>query len=366
MTKQVYNDNKFLSWLTLALIGASLWIFGSYLHYLLVAAVLALATSHIYSGLTSVIGGDDHGSLRFRSRETITATVLTLLFLLLIFTPLVYFVSMTYKQIGGLDLEVIRETAIEAIERLSDLLGRFDIFDEPLARLREEGLSFVTGPAAEMMIGGATGLIAGVGSLLGQITWILVFYFLFNLYGMKILRFIGELLPMSYEHEHFLYRECTGTVSVVFYGTLFNMVAQGLSFGLLMVFIGDYDAVYLGILSGFCSVIPLVGAALVYIPVVVLELLDGNYLNIAIILLFAWVVMGFFIDNVLKIIFIGMLKKRLGFEYTMNEILILMAILAGIASFGFWGLVIGPSVLALTLAAASLYSRSIDRPVEQE
>jgi predicted PurR-regulated permease PerM len=44
----------------------------------------------------------------------------------------------------------------------------------------------------------------------------------------------------------------------------------------------------------------------------------------------------------------------------MNEILILLAILAGIASVGFWGLIIGPSVLALTLAAANLYSMGND------
>ncbi len=69
--------------------------------------------------------------------------------------------------------------------------------------------------------------------------------------------------------------------------------------------------------------------------------------------------MGFFIDNILRLVVIGSLKKVFGFEYTMNEILILLAILAGIASFGFWGMIIGPSVLALTFAAANLYSSGL-------
>ncbi len=163
---------------------------------------------------------------------------------------------------------------------------------------------------------------------------------------------------MSYEHESDLYNECSGTVAVVFYGTLFNMVAQGFAFGFLMIFIGDYDAFYLGVLSGFCSVIPIVGAALIYVPIIGLELVAGNFVNCVIILLFAWFVMGFFIDNILRLIFIGYLKKMFGFKYKMNEILILLAILAGIAAFGFWGLIIGPSVLALTLATANLYSNS--------
>ena len=112
-------------------------------------------------------------------------------------------------------------------------------------------------------------------------------------------------------------------------------------------------------LAGFCSVIPIVGSALVYIPVVALELLGGNYISAIVILLFAWVVMGFIIDNILRLFFIGFLKKILGFEYTMNEILVLLAILAGISTFGFWGIIIGPSVLALALASANLYSKHL-------
>ncbi len=188
----------------------------------------------------------------------------------------------------------------------------------------------------------------------------MVFYFLLNAYSSKILQFLAELTPISYAHQTYLYRECTGTVAVVFYGTLFNMVAQGLAFGLLMIFVGDYNPFYLGVLAGFCSVIPIVGAALVYVPVVALELFSGNWVNALIILAFAWVVMGFFIDNILRMFFISFLKKIFGFEYRMNEILILLAILAGIASVGFWGLIIGPSVLALTLAAANLYSKGRD------
>ncbi len=54
MTTHVDNK-KFLTWLTLALILASLWIFKSYLQYILVAAVLALATSHLFKGITGIL-----------------------------------------------------------------------------------------------------------------------------------------------------------------------------------------------------------------------------------------------------------------------------------------------------------------------
>jgi len=356
MQKLQLNDRNFLAWLTLAMIIASLWIFKSYLHYLLVAAVLALSTSHVFIALVNVFTRSKNNGLLKRNSNGIAAFILTCFFLLMIFGPMLYFVSMTYEQVSGLDLDYIRHTLIDMVDNIADFLAKFSFFQEPLDRLKKEGLAFVSGPAIDVALNGFKGFVTGAGSLFGQIIWILIFYFLFNAYGKKILMFLATLAPMTYEHEKYLYKECAGTVAVVFYGTLFNMIAQGLSFGLLMVFIGGYDAVYLGILSGFCSVIPIVGAALIYIPVIAIELLAGDFVSAIVILFFAWVFMGFFVDNILRLIFIGFLKKIFGFEYTMNEILILLAILAGIASFGIWGLIIGPSVLALTFAAANLYS----------
>ena len=40
------GERGFLAWFTLGLICFSLWIFRDYLHYILVAGVLAMATSH--------------------------------------------------------------------------------------------------------------------------------------------------------------------------------------------------------------------------------------------------------------------------------------------------------------------------------
>ncbi len=360
MIEKRADDTKFLAWLTIGMIFASLFIFKSFLHYMLVAAVLALATSHVSSASMNLLSRTKETSFLNKNKKGITALLLTSFFLFMIFTPMLYFISMMYEQASNLDLPQIKQTLTEIVDKTIDILSKIAFLQEPLAKIKAQGISFISGPAVDAVLGGAKGFVMGAGSLIGQITWILLFYFLFNIYGQQILQFLARLIPMSQEHERYLYSESTGTVAVVFYGTLFNMVAQGFSFGLLMLFIGDYNALDLGVLAGFCSVIPIVGAALIYVPIVGLELLEGNFINCIVILLFSWIFMGVFVDNVLRMIFIGYLKKMFGFQYTMNEILILLAILAGIAAFGFWGLIIGPSVLALTLAAANLYSSSED------
>jgi predicted PurR-regulated permease PerM len=368
--KQKLDDSQFLALFTLLLICATLWIFSSYLHYILVAAVLALATSKVFIALIQFMEARWGSGWLGRNKHLIASTLLTCFFLLLIFGPLLYFVSVTIGQANNLDLAQIKQTALQMIDMTINFLDRIPLLQEPLSRLKNEGVSLITGPALEVGFNWLRSGVSGVGSLFIQIVWIMVFYFLFNLYGKSILMFLSSLMPLNDEDAEYMYHECTGTVSVVFYGTLFNMIAQGIAFGLLMAFIGGYNAGYLGVVAGFCSVIPIVGSALVYVPVIALELLAGNYFNAVVILVFAWVVMGFLIDNILRLFFIRFLKKMLGFNYRMNEILTLLAILAGLATFGFWGLIIGPSVLALTLAAANLYSShnkgSLAKPEEKE
>jgi predicted PurR-regulated permease PerM len=359
MPKQADEGVRFLSYLTLFLLAASLYIFSSYLHYILVAAVLALCTSHGLTSLVQFFNRPAWPSFARKNSKFISATILTLFFLCLIFAPLVYFVSETYSQMSGVDIDHVKDVTMQMVEKVVSLTDSIPVVHNFLDSLKTEGFSALKGVSMEALYKTVNGVASGAGGLVVQIVWILIFYFLFNLYGKQILAFAARVMPTSFEHEQYLYRECTGTVAVVFYGTLFNMLAQGLTFGILMIFIGDYNSFYLGVLAGFCSVIPIIGAALVYIPIIALELVAGNYMNVLIILIVVWGVMGFFIDNILRIIFITYLKKIFGFEYTMNEILILLSILAGIASFGFWGLIIGPSVIALSLAAANLYSSQI-------
>lgn len=359
MNNEADEGIRFLSYLTLFLVAASLYIFSSYLHYILVAAVLSLCTSHGYIALDTYFKRSIFPLFIQKKSSFISSIILTLFFLCLIFAPLVYFLSQTYAQMSSMDIDHIKSVTMQLVTKLVAFSDSIPVLHNFLESLKNEGFSALKGVSVEAAYKTINGVASGAGGLVVQISWIMIFYFLFNLNGRKILAFAARVMPTSFEHEQYLYRECTGTVAVVFYGTLFNMLAQGLTFGLLMVFIGDYNAFYLGVLAGFCSVIPLIGAALVYIPVVALELVAGNYINVIIILIVVWGFMGFFIDNILRLIFIAYLKKIFGFEYTMNEILILLSILAGIASFGFWGLIIGPSVIALTLAAANLYSSQI-------
>lgn len=355
------NNGYFIAALTLAMITASIYLFSPFLKYILVAAVLSLSTSHIYgAALNAIETSMIMPAWIKKSRRTLVAVLFALFFLMMLFFPLIYFLAVTFDQVAALNIAEVKETAIQLWTRLVAFTRHIPFFDELFQRLKSEGTSLINGASIEAVLRGGENMVSGVSGLIVQIGWILIFYILFNIYGNTILHFLATLMPTSSQHERYLYTECSGTVAVVFYGSIFNMAAQGLAFGVLMALIGGYDSLYLGVLAGFCSIVPLIGAALVYIPVMALELLDGNYIHAIIIFAFALGVMGFFIDNILRLFFIAHLKRIFGFQYTMNEILILLSILAGLATLGFWGLIIGPSVVALTLASANICRDLVD------
>ncbi len=345
----------FIAMLTITLIAISCYVFLPFLMYIIVGASLALATSH---GFNAALKGFDKLSLPCwlkSGRRVLVSVVFTSLFLIVIFIPLIYFITVTFNQVTRLDINKVKDTITSIWLKLLEIVDRVPFLQSLYEKLKTEGTSMISGDHIETLIRGGENMISGAGGLILQVSWILFFYFLCNLYGHKILHFIATLMPTGKRQEQYLYTECTGTVAVVFYGTLFNMAAQGIAFGLLMAIVGEYDSFYLGALAGFCSIVPIIGAAIVYIPVVCLEILAGNYIHAIVILIFAWACMGFVIDNILRMIFIGYLKKKFRFQYTMNEILILLSILAGIATFGFWGLVLGPTIIALAIASANLY-----------
>jgi predicted PurR-regulated permease PerM len=140
------------------------------------------------------------------------------------------------------------------------------------------------------------------------------------------------------------------------------MFTQGLAFGLFIAFFDGYNALLLGFLAGITSVIPILGTALVWVPIALGEYLAGNTLNAIIIAVYSWAMMAFFIDNVVKLVILNFINRSMsGGEVRTHEFIIFFAIVGGLASFGFWGFVIGPALVAFAITTFKTL-RKLSRP----
>lgn len=335
------------------------WLFADYLKYILVALLLAVSSAGINEKLQQTFTG----ILSMHKSSWFSASLLSLGFLSFFFVPLIYFITHTAMNLPQLDYALIMEkfkAFKHYLSNLPDTLAFLQPFiDSVVLKAGEVAAQSLDLDSAKALASKITSVAGAMGNVVSEILWILLFYFIFNLYGRQLYTAVMRLLPLVKSSKRILYTEFSSTIAVVVYGSGFNMVLQGFAFGILMLFIPGYDALYLGVMAGILSIVPIVGSALVYLPVIGMELFEGHYINAAVIFLYSWVVMGIIIDNVLKILFIGRIKRTMGLHYSMGEMMVLFSMMAGISAFGFWGIIIGPAVVSLGIASLDVYRETI-------
>jgi predicted PurR-regulated permease PerM len=96
------------------------------------------------------------------------------------------------------------------------------------------------------------------------------------------------------------------------------------------------------------SVIPIIGTALVWVPLAVNEYLHGNVIHALIISLYSYAMMAVFIDNIIKLVILNFINRKVGKNrHRINDFIIFFAVVGGLATFGFWGFILGPAIVAL-------------------
>jgi predicted PurR-regulated permease PerM len=149
------------------------------------------------------------------------------------------------------------------------------------------------------------------------------------------------------------------TTAVVFYSLGGVMLAQGLAFGIFIAFFEGYNPFMLGFMTAISAVIPVVGTALIWVPVALHEYFEGNIMNALLITFYSWAMMAFFIDNIVKLLILNFVNRKLSDgKSRINDFMIFFAIVGGLATFGFWGFIIGPAIVAFTLTTLRMLRKT--------
>ena len=333
---------------SLFLIG---FIFQNYLMSIAVSLILAIATRPLYCLLSR--------KMHFVNKRVYISTFLTLLLFLFVFLPLIYFATVSYEFVSKLSTEETLEHSRNILIYLQTLPAPFDFFQNTLnAILSEFNVSSIDLVFVKSFLNKAALFFWKINAIVYEFFLILFFYFLFNLYGFTLFMFISRFLPMIKRFKRRLHEELSSTIASVFFGTLFSMSAQGVVFGLFLHFFTDYDAFYLAMATGFLTAIPVVGTYLVAIVLAMIELVNQNYSFAIVIMLFALIVLSGLIDNVLRLIFMRYFSKKFSLRYSLSELSILLAMIAGIGVFGAWGIIIAPAILSLCIAILDISKKS--------
>jgi predicted PurR-regulated permease PerM len=175
---------------------------------------------------------------------------------------------------------------------------------------------------------------------------ILTVYYIFR-DGTRIKDYIGELLPFPAKQQELMINKFREMANAVVVGNGLNGIMQGVLGGFGFSLFGLGTPVLWGTVIGFMAFLPIIGATVVYLPVTIILLLQGN-MGIA---------LGFLAYNAAySIIGEYFFKPRMiGKGMKMNSLLILIGILGGMKLFGILGIIYGPLILTVFITLAEIY-----------
>jgi predicted PurR-regulated permease PerM len=181
------------------------------------------------------------------------------------------------------------------------------------------------------------------------LTVFFLFYFLRD--GDRFRKAAPRVLPLTSEETALLAKHVQQMIHAMVYGTLGVALLQGFLGGLAFWWVGLDSAVLWGGIMALASILPVAGAALVWIPAAAYLALTGSIGDALALVAWGAVVIGL-VDNVLK-------PKLVNEKVHVHTLLVFVAVLGGVVVFGPTGVVLGPIVLALGLGMAEIWRRRL-------
>jgi predicted PurR-regulated permease PerM len=230
----------------------------------------------------------------------------------------------------------------DRLERVP-LVGRFVPEEGQIVeRIRE-----ASGGAGSFLMGT---LAAATRGTLGMLLQLLVFFyalFYFLVDGPQILQSILRYIPLEPGQKSELLERFVSVTRATLRGSLLIGLIQGGVAGLAFWAAGVPGPAFWGTIMVVLSIIPAVGAALIWIPAVIYLFMEGNALAGVSLLAWCAIVVGS-IDNLLR-------PRLIGRDARMSDLLILLSTLGGIVLFGAVGFIVGPIVAALFVTVWHIY-----------
>jgi predicted PurR-regulated permease PerM len=149
------------------------------------------------------------------------------------------------------------------------------------------------------------------------------------------------LIPLDEARKDRLFSRLSDVTRAIVYGTTLTALLQGLLLGIGFAIAGLPSPVVFGVLAALLSMLPVGGAAFVWVPAVGWLFYDGRW-GFAIFMII-WGLMLAGLDNVLRPLLISGRAR-------ISALAVFVGVLGGIPAFGAIGIIAGPIVLSLVLA----------------
>lgn len=284
-----------------------------------------------------VIGQHRYLTQKLKIKKGLSALLILLEVLIFILIPITAIAFLVIDTFSGININpaAILDNIIEFINSLEERIGIKLFTPENLAIIPKAGSNIVQI------------LANSIYSFLINIVVILfvLYYMLYN--NRSFEQTIWEMLPFEEENKQILAKETALIIRVNAVGIPLMAILQGFAAYLGYLFFGIDGALLYGILTGFASILPVVGTMVIWIPLVIGLFLGGDIISGVGLLIYGSLIIGS-IDNVARLL----LQKKLA---SIHPLITLFGVFIGIPMFGFWGVIFGPLLLSLFMLFLNMY-----------
>lgn len=169
--------------------------------------------------------------------------------------------------------------------------------------------------------------------------------------GEQLVVMMKDAVPLSGGRKQLLFNKFVEVTRATVKGNLLVAVVQGALGGLIFWLLDIPAPVLWSVVMAFLSLIPAVGAALVWVPVAIYLYATGAWMEASVLVAYGAVIIGL-ADNVLRPILVGRDTK-------LPDYIVLFSTMGGLSLMGINGFVIGPLIAAVFLAFWNIFTNDI-------
>ena len=340
------EDNSFLlliaavslafAWILWPLYGAILW-----------GTVIAILFAPLYRRL----------SKSMRQRRTLAALATVTIIVVMVILPVTLIATLLLQEASSV-YEMIRTGELNFGQYFRQVVGAlpawaFDLLDRVgLTNFAAVQERLPAGLLKGSQFLGAQAINIGQNTFEFVASLFVMIYLLFFLLrdGDELFRRIRNAIPLRAEQQSALFGKFIIVIRATVKGNIVVALLQGALGGLIFWLMDIRAPVLWAVVMAFLSLLPAVGAALIWLPVAIYFLAIGAVLQGVVLIAYGVLVIGL-VDNILRPILVGKDTK-------LPDYVVLISTLGGMATFGINGFVIGPVIAAMFMAAWVIFSVS--------
>lgn len=272
-------------------------------------------------------------------RPTLSASIIlicTILFIVIPLSLLTWFIISKLQQVNWNTSDILAP-AMQAIDIVKEKF-KIDL-------ISEKSITFIAGKVTSL----GQSIINGIGDFFINIAAALILLFFLLTGGRKMEDYLSSLIPMKNINK----RETIDKINVMVKSNAIGIPMLALIQGLIAwvgyVFFGVPNAFLAAFLTGLCSIVPIVGTTVVWVPMAVYFAVMGLWGKAIGLLLFGTICISQS-DNLFRFI----LQKKLA---DTHPLITISGVVIGLPLFGFIGIIFGPLLVSLFLLFIDMFRK---------